>query len=56
MRVPPLGDNRPGRLGQPEVEELGRRRGRALSAAHEEDVAGLQIAVHDAGAVSLVER
>jgi hypothetical protein len=43
-------------LRQPEVEELrGQRRGRP-AAGNEEDVARLQITVHDAGVVSPLER
>jgi hypothetical protein len=46
------------RSGQAEVEQPGIRRSRPgyATLAHEEDVAGLEIAVHDAGAVRGVER
>ena len=50
---------RPRRCGprrEPEVEQLDVRRARRTRPAHEHDVARLQIAVHDAGAVRPVER
>ena len=44
------------RLGQPEVEQLDQRRRRGARGADEEDIGRLEIAMHDAAAVSPVER